>query len=113
MDEDYSLNPTMLTAREAANLSTALQYIRRGRLDRALEALEMSLDVCVVALSSLSKSAKTLRAEEPLRALRSIRDYRRRYPRRTETDLSRMKKDAVSGALDLQERARRILEGIE
>jgi hypothetical protein len=113
MNGDSSNNTMRVVATAAIDVIGALEYIRKGRLDRALETLEMRLDVFVVALSALVRQIQSSDREILMQTMRHVRDYRRRYPRRAEADLSGIDKDTAAGANDLQERARTILEDIE
>jgi hypothetical protein len=113
MNEDSLKTEARLVATEAIELSGALEYIRDGRADKALELLEMRLDVCVVALSTLSPQVESSARANLVQALRHVGSYRSRHPRQPETDLSGMDKDTVARARELQERARKVLDKIE
>ena len=61
-----------------------LDELRDGRLANALELLEQQLDTSVLAMQRFSESAGPSEREPVLGALRVLRDYRRRHPRKTE-----------------------------
>ena len=88
-------------------LHGALQYLRRDRLDRALEALEMGLDVGVLWLKGTSVSADASDLDLIQKSLQRIRDYRRIHPRKIEIDVSRIDKKTVAADLKLQEQAQK------
>src|ERR1035438_8493141 len=66
----------------------ALESLRAKSTDRALELLEMDLDVSVLALNRLSKEVDPTKRERVTSTLQQIRAYRRAHPRRVEADLS-------------------------
>jgi hypothetical protein len=92
----------------------ALESIRANETGRALEFLEMNLDVSVLALNSLAKEVDPTERESVIAALQMIRDYRRVHPRRVEADLSTVANGVpVRAARAARERIPKILEEIE
>lgn len=94
-------------------LQGALENLRANRFGRALESLEQGLDVSVVMLKAIATRVDSAERGQVLEALRGIRDYRRAHPRRTEEDLSKFDQDVVAGILELQEKAREILDEVK
>jgi hypothetical protein len=94
----------------ASTLTGALENLRANRLGRALELLEQGLDVTVLMLKSVCDQVDLADRERAVMALRWIRDYRRAHPRRIETGLSMLDKNAVAEGLKIQEQARKILD---
>jgi hypothetical protein len=92
----------------------ALESLRAKSTDRALELLEMDLDMSVLALNRLSKEVDSTRRERVTSTLQQIREYRRVHPRRVEADLSTFANGLlVRAARPAQERVRKILNEIE
>jgi hypothetical protein len=115
MNSDPPERTILAVASEAIALLGALDWIRKCRLDRALELLEGQVDICVESLSALSTEIQMLPSSEGerellTRALRHVREYRRNHPRRAEADLSMIDKNIVASTLALQERVHKILE---
>lgn len=90
-----------------------LHELRRNHTGRALELLEMSLDGAVLWLHRLAETLGPDERELALGTLRSIRDYRRSQPRRTEADVSRLDQKVVADSLELQEKARKVLDELK
>ena len=92
----------------------ALESLRANGTDRALELLEMDLDVSILALNRLSKEVDPIKRERVASTLKQIRAYRRAHPRRVEADLSALANGlVVRAARPAQERIRKILDEIE
>jgi hypothetical protein len=92
----------------------ALESLRVGSTGRALEFLEMDLDASILALSRLAKELPLAERERINSALRQIRTYRRRHPRRVEADLSDVASGVVVRAARLgREKAANLLDAIE
>jgi hypothetical protein len=73
----------------------------------------MSLDGAVLWLHRLAETLDADERERALGTLRSIRDYRRSHPRRTEADVSRLDQKVVADSLELQEKARKVLDELK
>lgn len=80
-----------LRAQQTGACSSALQnvrvlnHLRQGEAQEPIEYLEMQLDSDLISLWSLSKDMPVdTRDAELSRTLAKIRDYRAKYPRKTE-----------------------------
>jgi hypothetical protein len=108
------MNDELISAVSQANAAQGpLQELRWNHTGRALELLEMSLDGAVLWLHRLTETLSPEDRELALGTLRGIRDYRRSHPRRSEADLSTFDQKVVAGGLELQEKARKILDAIK
>jgi hypothetical protein len=65
----------------------ALESLRANKRDRALELLEIQLDAGILALNRVASGTDEAQREAAHSLLQAVRDYRRAYPRRTETEL--------------------------
>ena len=65
----------------------ALESLRADKRDRALELLEIQLDMGILALNRVASSMEAPNREAARSFLQTLRDYRRTYPRRTEAKL--------------------------
>ena len=101
----------IVVATEAASITGALDNLRKNRLGEALEALEQQLDTATVMLDEVARQVEDDNRERAIQTLRLIRDYRRLQPRRSEIDMSKFDRALVQEVYNLQERARRILDG--
>jgi hypothetical protein len=95
---------------EASSIVGALQNLRDGRFDRALEMLELELDGIALLLDSLADDVEPDERALILETLCSIRNYRDVHPRRPETDLREFESDVVADASELQEKAKKVLD---
>lgn len=106
-------NELILALSKAHAVWGPLEHLRRNRTEDALELLEVTLDGAVLWLHRLAETLGPEDRESALGALRSIRDYRRTHPRRTETDLSKLDQKTMADSLKLQEQAREILDELK
>ena len=79
----------------------------------ALESLESTLDLCVITLNSLTKITVQRDHEIIVQTPRQVRDYRRRYPRRSEFDTSRLDKSVANKAYKMRQKAQMILGQVQ
>ena len=112
MEDDAPLGLIKLLT-EAGTLVCALQNIRGGHTDWALELLEFSLDITVSELGSilekLSKTDQTIVIE----TLRSVRDYRARHPRSATVNKVPVNPKSLAARSEYREKAHRILDRID
>lgn len=90
---------------EALTARILLDELRAGRLASALELLEQQLDTSVLAMQKFSESVEPSERESVLGTLRVLRDYRRRYPRKTEAVIE----GDAEGLRPAREKAEKIL----
>ncbi len=72
---------------EALAARILLDELRAGRLATAMELLEQTVDSGVVAIDSLGQKLGSAEREQAAAALRVLRDYRQRHPRKREAHI--------------------------
>jgi LmbE family N-acetylglucosaminyl deacetylase len=92
----------------------ALESVRAKELARALEILELELDVNILRLHALAKECDPSERERVVSTLRQVRSYRQSHPRRVESDLSTVAKGVLARSVTVsKERIREILDKAE
>jgi ABC-type nitrate/sulfonate/bicarbonate transport system substrate-binding protein len=106
-EDDLRKYLMIIITSEAATFCSALENIKRGRLNYATELLEAGLDRCVMCLDQARKKAQPDDRKALTGSLSAARTYRRRHPRHAKADAS------SADPTDSQEIARKILEELE
>jgi hypothetical protein len=70
-----------------ANVCSALEHIKDGRLERATQLLESTLDLSVVCVDGLQKNGQELDRQTLITALKGARTYWGRHPRKMSGNL--------------------------
>lgn len=92
----------------------ALENLRAKDVARALEILELGLDLGVVRLHALAKECDPSEREGVVSILRQVRAYRESHPRRVESDLSTVANGVLARSVTVsKERVREILDEAE
>ena len=104
----------MFTPRhKALSLLGVLEALRANNGASALELLEEQLDNSVLGMDAAAREASSPERERIAGVLQLVRDYRQTHPRRAESDLPNANRDTVASFGRIQERVKRILDGIE
>jgi hypothetical protein len=107
MNEDPPRQMIVIVTAEAASLCSALEHIKSGRLERAIELLEQGLDRCVMCLGDMRKKTQPADQENLTNALKVVRTYWHRHPRHAKPEMS------GTALADVQEIAQQILKKLE
>ena len=90
-DEEFLTYAVILVTSEVASVSRALEHIRAGRSDTAIDSLEKALDRCVLCLGTMQRRTHDRDKNNVKNALQIIRAYRRRHPNpAADTDAQRI-----------------------
>lgn len=95
---------------EALTSRILLDELRAGRLAVALELLEQRLDTSILMIDSFARKADTTHVTDAVESLQIIRQYRKRYPRKTEAVIDPGEKDDDLTKQKTQEKAKKILD---
>lgn len=76
----------------------ALEKLRIGEPDKAIELLENTLDIDLATLASFEKSITQEKAGDIIRQLKMAKEYRRKYPQHK---VNKLLDESVSKALEL------------
>ena len=98
---------------DCPNVAKALEYLKRRQRPLALEALETELDQRILVLGVLPDTLEPDDREKVTESLRSIRDYRRENPRKFEADLGYFNNESLAKTRAFWDRAERILNQIQ
>ena len=93
-----------IIANQVVNLASAIDNIKGGRVERAIELLERGLDGCVFGLGRIQKKGEIpdqIAQGVLIDALKIARAHRRRYPRQAKSENH------------IQKAVQKILESIE
>jgi hypothetical protein len=92
----------------------ALENLRAKDVARALEILELTLDLSILRLNKLARECDPSERERVVSTLRQVRAYRQSYPRRVESDLSTVANGVLARSVTVsKERIREILDETE
>jgi hypothetical protein len=93
----------------AATLSSALLFIREGKIDKGIERQEQARDTCVTNLADLRQQIAASDSENVANSLKVVRNYRLRYPRH----LGAAQRDDIPlSTREFQQAAQKILDEI-
>jgi hypothetical protein len=86
MNQDLKRCAITITC-NVANVCSALEHIKDGRLERATQLLESTLDLCIVCVDALQKNGQELDRQTLITALKGARTYWSRHPRNMSANL--------------------------
>ena len=86
---------SLISEAEVLHARILLDELRAGRIANALELLELRVDVGIMMIHGFSKGAESAELERVAGTLRLIREYRQRYPRKTEAVIEGVEETAI------------------
>jgi hypothetical protein len=86
--------------------------LREGRITNAIESLEFSIDCSIVQIGTPTNHGASAR-QEFLPALRLMKDYRQKYPRKSEEAIAGLEGDELRTNLEITKEAGAILDKVK